>query len=52
MKRELGEGLEWLRGVASLRRHQTVARDTHHVNLGGFFLAGVTRGRYMAKCRL
>ena len=50
MKREPGE-LKWLRGVESLRGHQTVAGETHHVNLGGSFLAGVTRGRHMARGR-
>ena len=43
MKRELGEEVKWSRGVASLRRHQTVGRETHHVNLGGSFLAGDAR---------
>ena len=51
MKREPGEGLKWLRGVESLRGHQTVARETHHVNLGGSLLAGVTRGRHMLRGR-
>ena len=43
MKREPGEGLKWLGGAESLRGRQTVAGETHHVNLGGSFLAGDAR---------